>query len=91
SLAEAAGVAYVVEGSALGGQKLADWANRRLGVSATGGGRFFHGNGTQTRAQWLGVTSWLDRVLNTDQQASLATAAAKRTFLIYASQLKGLA
>lgn len=58
--AEAAGCFYVVEGSALGGLRLAREFEARIGVTATRGGRFFAGRGARTGARWQAFCAWLE-------------------------------
>ena len=79
---DAAGVAYVLEGSALGGVHLAGRARHALGLGNVGT-RYLHGNGKATQSHWLQVKCWLDSVLVTPSAQRQAIAAAKRTFDIY--------
>jgi heme oxygenase len=51
--ADLAGALYAIEGATLGGQAISRHIQAgRLGVTAEHGGRFFHGYGEQTTANW---------------------------------------
>jgi heme oxygenase len=52
SSAFAYGAMYVIEGSALGGQTIAERVWRRHGIGPHGGASFFGGRGEQTAAMW---------------------------------------
>ena len=52
SLAYALGIAYVVEGSALGGRFILKNINAVLGFEAENGASYFAGYGSQTGSQW---------------------------------------
>ncbi|UUO05048.1 biliverdin-producing heme oxygenase [Blastopirellula sp. J2-11] len=87
TLAKAAGVAYVLEGSAMGGAILAKSLDERLHISADNGGKYLYGYGKQTGSHWGAVTSWLDAVLTEEKQIEEAADAAARTFAIFGDQL----
>lgn len=87
SLAQAAGVAYVLEGSAMGGAILARSLEERLHITADSGGKYLHGYGKQTGAHWGAVTSWLDAVLTEPAMIDNAVDAAAQTFSIFGQQL----
>lgn len=65
SSAEALGVMYVLEGSALGGQIIAKHLAKNLGLTAATGARYFYGNGPATHERWqlfcLALEEWSER------------------------------
>jgi heme oxygenase len=81
SAAQAWGSLYVLEGSALGGQLIAQGLRRRLGIEAHNGGAYFSGCGSGTAARWREYRQRADEAL-TDRPADQAQAAdaAVRTF-----------
>ncbi|MCO6044173.1 biliverdin-producing heme oxygenase [Aeoliella sp. ICT_H6.2] len=82
SPAQAAGVCYVLEGSALGGVHLARQAQQLLGLEAEGT-RYLAGNGSQTAAVWKQVTDWLNRLLIEPKDQLSSQQAANATFAEY--------
>lgn len=87
SVPEAAGVAYVLEGSALGGVHLARRARQSLGIDQRGV-RYLAGNREATGSHWLRVKLWLDQVLSSPGARQQAIDAAERTFEIYSWAVK---
>lgn len=61
SFAQALGVRYVLEGSALGGQVILAALQRRLGDQIEGATSFFAGQGRATMAAWQGFKAALDQ------------------------------
>ncbi len=61
SMAQALGVRYVLEGSALGGQVILAALQPRLGAQITGATRFFAGLGRHSMANWRAFKAGLDR------------------------------
>jgi heme oxygenase (biliverdin-IX-beta and delta-forming) len=59
SVAAAFGCMYVLEGATLGGQIIGRNLRATLGIGPTSGGRFFHGYGGETGAQWKGFLAAL--------------------------------
>ncbi len=59
NIAEAWGVRYVLEGSALGGRVLLEQA-AAIGLSATHGARYFAGEGAETGRHWADFLAQLD-------------------------------
>lgn len=59
--ASALGVAYVLEGSTLGGRVLSRHFAAALAIDATNGGRFFAGYGERTRERWRAFVDVLAR------------------------------
>lgn len=81
SEAAAWGSLYVLEGSALGAQLIAQGLQRRLGIGADNGGAYFNGCGRGTAARWRQYRERADAALAGDEQATAeAAAAAVRTF-----------
>ncbi|MFI4876516.1 MAG: biliverdin-producing heme oxygenase [Blastopirellula sp. JB062] len=87
SPATAAGVVYVLEGSALGGAILAKTLQQKLQITAENGGKYLHGYGKGAGAHWGEVTAWLDATLTDEASIDLAVDAAAKTFSIFGSQL----
>jgi len=52
SAAERVGIAYVIEGSTLGGMQITRLLRERLGISAENGGAFFHSFGAEAPRRW---------------------------------------
>jgi heme oxygenase len=52
SPARAAGITYVLEGSTLGGKIISQRIEASLGVKPSGGGRFFHNYGDNSKLHW---------------------------------------
>lgn len=71
--AMAAGCAYVLMGSMLGGRVLSRELSRRLNIQADTGGRYFSGLGTGTPQRWGDFVSWLNSTIVSagDQQAAV--------------------
>lgn len=46
------GILYVIEGSTLGGQRIAAAVKKSLGIEAGSGGAYFHGYGSSTGTMW---------------------------------------
>lgn len=82
TVGQAAGVTYVLEGSALGGVHLAARARRALGLGAEQT-RYLAGHGSGTLSHWQQVKCWLDHVLTAPPAQQQAIEAANRTFEIY--------
>ncbi|MCA9167582.1 MAG: biliverdin-producing heme oxygenase [Planctomycetales bacterium] len=89
SASYAAGVAYVLEGAALGGRVLRQQAQQRLRFVDENGVRFFSGHGEATMTRWQQVRIWLDHNLCDNDQVDTATEAARRTFQIFQAALEG--
>ncbi|TWT78039.1 Heme oxygenase [Posidoniimonas polymericola] len=87
--AEAAGVAYVFEGSTLGAAVLAKQARDNLGASPDAGCEYLSAYGSQTVPRWRQTQQWLDRSLATEADTAAAAAAAQRAFLAYAQAIGG--
>ncbi|TWT99965.1 Heme oxygenase [Botrimarina colliarenosi] len=85
--AKAAGVLYVLEGSAQGGAILAKIVQDRLGVTRDTGGAYLYGYGPGAHEHWSQVRRWLDQLLATPEETANAAAAANRTFNLYAECL----
>ena len=77
---EALGGLYVLEGSSLGGQVLFRQAQARLGVTASHGGRFFHGHGARTGRLWREFLAVLAGVPAMGREADEVEAGARATF-----------
>jgi heme oxygenase len=60
--AEVAGMLYVVEGSALGGEVLMKVFSRKLGLSAANGASFFAPHGNDPRSMWGNYVQLLGRL-----------------------------
>lgn len=80
--AQAAGICYVLEGSALGGVYLARQVQQTLGLDSAGA-RYLAGNGAKTGALWKQVTEWLNRVLLDPKALRQAKEAADAMFAEY--------
>ena len=76
SLAHRFGVAYVVEGSQLGGQTLL----RRLGPRLAHSARFLEGYGRETMPRWRAFMAAIDANLVTREDAEIAAENARATF-----------
>ncbi len=87
--AQRAGIAYVINGSTLGGLVLAARVEQQLGTAASDATRFLRLHGTETKARWLAFRSWLDGYLDQrpDRMAQ-AGAAAMDTFHSLAAWLE---
>jgi heme oxygenase len=79
SVADAVGMQYVVEGSALGGRALAAIAARELGIGPHNGGRFLRGHGASTGHRWR---AWWQRLPSVITPADVpgVVAGARATF-----------
>lgn len=86
---QAAGAAYVLEGSTLGAAGLAKQARENLGATPEAGCRYFNGYGNQTVPRWRQTKAWLDEWLTSQEQLDAAAQAAQRTFLAYADAVGG--
>jgi|SRR5690554_6732347 len=80
SLAEAAGVLYVLEGSTLGGQLISRHLAQSLGVTPGQGGSFYGGYGPDHGRMWSQFRHWLARLGPEECPVRQATAAAVQTF-----------
>ena len=72
------GILYVVEGSTLGARMINEKFLRESHISASAGGRFFHGYGENTPAMWNAFVTFVQETQNIC--ASRASAAALATF-----------
>lgn len=88
SPAAAAGVLYVLEGSALGAAHLSRIAARDLTITPADGGSYLAGYGQQAARHWREVRDWLDRTLAAPADLDTAVDAARRTFLSYRTVLQ---
>lgn len=89
SAASAAGVLYVLEGSALGSVHLSALAARRLGIGPACGGSYLAAYGRRTTDQWRFVRDWLDESLSSPALLDTAIDAALRTFGAFQTTLGG--
>lgn len=80
SVGEVAGMLYVIEGSALGGQVLLKVFERVAGVTAAFGGSFFAPHGEETRARWGAFIGLLARLSGDSQASQDAVRGAVTTF-----------
>ena len=78
-LPELMGVAYVFEGSTLGGQVLTRILSRRLGIEANAM-TYINGYGEDTGAMWKSFVTKLDQFQFTTSDRARAVHAANRTF-----------
>lgn len=77
TVAVAWGMAYVVEGSQLGGQ----WLHRRLGATlAPHPLRYLQGSGTETAARWKHFVARLEGALRSPEDIAAACAGAQAAF-----------
>lgn len=75
------GILYVVEGSTLGGQRIAAAVKNSLGIDAGSGGAYFYGYGTATRTRWEDTCRVLDEYgQGAETERAEAVAAAADTF-----------
>lgn len=75
SRAEILGTAYVLEGSTLGGQVIADHLERTLGLRDGEGYRFFRSYGPQVGAQWQAFRAELARASSPETDGAILHAA----------------
>lgn len=75
-----AGVLYVLEGAALGGQVIARAVRQRLRLAEGCGTAFFLGTGAGTSARWKSVTAWLETEARTPPASRAMVEAACETF-----------
>lgn len=88
SLGAYIGVVYVLEGSTLGAQKLAQLLQQNLAIGLDNGGRFFYGYGPKTITHWQQFVQWLDSLSLTSDEEADAIANAQQSFLLFASYLQ---
>jgi heme oxygenase len=75
------GCLYVIEGSTLGGQMLAQQFHQMLGITPENGGRFFQGYGEATIVQWREFRTWAEAQAVADSSVEEpAILAARATF-----------
>jgi heme oxygenase len=74
SASQAMGALYVTEGATLGGQIIGRHLRSSLELDAGTGAGFFAGYGDQTREMWTRFASHVDRAVDLDLEATIATA-----------------
>lgn len=77
------GVLYVVEGSSLGGQMIAQILAKNHGFSQDSGSCFFTGYGENTQTFWQGFITFADTLTGDKCQCQLAIEAASQTFQLF--------
>lgn len=84
---ETLGCLYVLEGSMLGGVVIARNARQSLGIDIDTGGRFFHGFGKMTAAEWANFLAVLDKH-DVQITGPAALQGARKTFALFATLAK---
>ncbi len=87
SRAEVVGCLYVIEGSALGGVRLARGFTEQLGVTPERGARFFTGRGPETAARWKAFCAWMEAQAWSAADEAAASARAVTTFRWFGEHL----
>lgn len=82
------GVAYVIEGSTLGAQIIANYLARSIGTSSDFAGKFFNGYGSNTERNWNEFRTFLESEESEEQTEIIK--AAKGTFNIFIRTLEAL-
>ncbi|WP_157199569.1 GAF domain-containing protein [Methylomonas koyamae] len=71
-LGDYVGVLYVIEGSTLGGQMIAKCLRQHLGLTPSGGARFYSGYGEAGASMWRGYLAFAESVAADAEQAGAA-------------------
>ena len=82
SPAEALGIAYVVEGSTLGGRVIYKHIHQKLGFTEDAGASYFNGYGAETGPMWKSFISGLSSYAAVSGESEAIIESAKKTFSI---------
>jgi len=85
--AELMGALYAIEGSTMGGQVISSALAVHLGLTPATGARFFHAYGEQTMPLWQDFETFMNAVVDHDNERLRALAAAKSIFAMMESVL----
>ncbi len=86
----AIGALYVLEGSALGAQRLSRELQRHLGITPESGGSYLHAYGAKTGETWQQFQSWANRELSSPDVITSAVSATLLTFDRFSQHLTDL-
>lgn len=86
----ALGCLYVIEGSMLGGQIIAQKAARTLKLTPARGARFFHGYGNQTGPMWQSFLKIFNDFSSREPAADIITRGARNAFEDFISTVRPL-
>lgn len=87
SIGEFVGTLYVIEGSTLGGQMIAKCIRQHLGLTPSGGARFYYGYGEATASMWQGFIEFAESIVEDPAQVAAAEIASGSVFELFQQQL----